>query len=318
MFADAAHRLDRGWRRACAITAIACAFVSISCSSRKNLDDRTATAILQEAIDKVNGGVLQVPYLPVKQLVEQPSYVDFRNGTFTDNKTAAAVHRLVVAGFVEQTAKSDRTPDLTGVYSQGGTDGWSGGPRRDGLQNVQLSMHDGSPEISGHFTFINGMMNMTWGRCEGAVHGHVTPDGGAFLQFASSTPCTVILNQQMNFYRIVRKGLLVQITGPGMIQGQVPDKSVALSLYRYRFAPKFTKLATTVNGISVIPIGRGKIDAVDHLLLAGTDTEAECHYTTHFDMTALGKALIGEETVKNEGTATFRKAPDGDWALAQN
>jgi hypothetical protein len=298
------HRAAAMWLLA------AVAMLCVAGCATKDLTPSSARSLIEARVkvEKPLGVTFNyVPYLKTAGFGER-TFTDYSQDQFNGSGSAAAMHRLLEAGLLEQRVEMTPYPNLTGSYEDTGTKtvthyDWAhiryvSTKKLIGLHPLTLSMQQGSTAISGNYTYTVGDN----GDCEGVVSGGIDADGNI-------TP--VDHRSKWNAQSVSGGGL--KLVGPATVYNAKSTGIITLKTYRYLLTKKFEGVAPD----GTVTVGRFHVDAVTNLLL-DSEISASGQFTWHIDHNEVGEAIYGTKSASGTGRAEFRKQPDGTWVCVSH
>jgi hypothetical protein len=227
------------------------------------------------------------------------------------------MQRLLRAGFITQSREDVKYGNVTGTYRAEIPGCGSGGIGiRNRIYTFTLFMEPGRSTISGRYTFDawrnSGQKAATF---SGPVKGSITPEGNVTLIYG---PMLTHVD-----YKFKSDAQNIVLTGPSgfeceqteiMLAGTGPGGYITEPKFSYAYGEKIKPLLDDSENLKA---GTMKIDEV-HKLLLETETVATAKYTWHVELNEVGFALTGMQRISEQGTAVFRKQPDGSWVLPED
>jgi hypothetical protein len=317
-FKDASVHLAAGGSRLLVVL-VFCCFSCSSDHSTKNLNDHTAVPLIQTEVDSRDGGNFLVNSAGIANLIGKPSYEDFKGGQYPDPSMGGRLHRLVLAGYVNQAATEENFPDLTGEYEDS---------KELGFHPLSLKMQPASRNVTGQFHlryYKNG--NGSYADCSGDVTGAMNHDGTVQLQFQTTSAYYCGSRDFNGPFAIYKNGSEVTLRkadvpdDPSRIQfgwqvrGKLTGNSITIKSYTYSpssgFSEKIDLQKQSLN------IGKIKVEKSGRVLLEGVDAVAESEFQWTVELNNVGQTYLGTQTVDGHGRAIFRKQPDGNWVCGE-
>ena len=294
---------------------IVCCFSCSSDHSTKNLNDHTALPLIQAEVDSRDGGNFLVNYAGIANLVSKPSYEDFKSGQYPDASMDGGLHRMILAGYVNQAATEEHFPDLTGEYEDS---------HELGFHPLSLKMQPASRNVTGQFHlryFKND--NGSFADCSGDVTGAMNHDGTVELQFQTTSGGYCGSREFNGPFAIYKEGAEVTLrkadvpNDPARIQfgwqvrGKPTGNPITIKSYTFSFSNGFSEKAFPEK--QLLNIGKIKVEKTGRVLLEGVDAVAESEFDWTVELNNIGQAYLGTQAVAGQGRAIFRKQPDGVW-----